>query len=620
MKINYLKINGFGKLENKEIKLNNNINLIYGKNESGKSTLLKSISALLYGVSKNKNKKEYSDYEKYKPWKNQEFSGKIVYTLDNHEKYEVFREFNKKNPQIYNKEGEDISKAFSIDKTKGSEFFYEQTKIDEETFFSTTIVTQKQVILDKVDEQVLTQKMANILSTGEETTSYKKAVDKLNKKMLEEVGTDRTTERPINIVNKKIEKLNNEKNNLEIDNFRKKELEKNEKNLENQILDKNQEINLIKEIKKNKEKNRIEEEKIKINKTIIEEENAKINELKSKLRSTETMEKNKNYLFIITTVVTVIVAILILINKLFVIGVVILGIIDLILFIVNHQKNKKKKQLQKNQENKINNEIEIIKNNIKNKMEKIKNIENAINKNNENAINAIKNTYREKIAEEKINLLKDEKLETLNNHLENLEDSISETKIKLNTNKIERGNLIKNINEKAKIEEKLEGLREEKEELNKLKNSINLAKEALENAYIKMKDEITPRFTETLSETIKEISNGKYQNIKFREGEGITVELENGEYINANKLSVGTIDQLYLSLRLSAIEEITEEKMPIILDETFAYYDTERLRNILKYINKKYRESQVIILTCSNREKEILDKETIKYTYINLNE
>ena len=47
MKINYLKINQFGKLKNKEIKLENNINLIYGKNEAGKTTLLKFISSIL---------------------------------------------------------------------------------------------------------------------------------------------------------------------------------------------------------------------------------------------------------------------------------------------------------------------------------------------------------------------------------------------------------------------------------------------------------------------------------------------------------------------------------------------------------------------------------------------
>ena len=89
MKINFLKINGFGKIKNKEINLEKNINLIYGKNESGKSTLLKFIDGMLYGISKNKNGKDISDYDKYKPWNTEEFSGKINYTLDNGNKYEV---------------------------------------------------------------------------------------------------------------------------------------------------------------------------------------------------------------------------------------------------------------------------------------------------------------------------------------------------------------------------------------------------------------------------------------------------------------------------------------------------------------------------------------------------
>ena len=219
MKINYLKINGFGKLENKEINLENNINLIYGKNEAGKTTLLKFIAGMFYGISKNKNKKEIPDFERYKPWSNQEFSGKIKYTLDDNTEIEVFRDFSKKNPKIYNEKGEDISKNFNIDKTKGNEFFFEQTKIDESMFFSTTLIEQKAVVLDNSEQSILTQKIANILSTGEENISYKKTMEKLNKKIIEEVGTDRTVGRPLNIVNEKITKIKQEKNNLEINNL-----------------------------------------------------------------------------------------------------------------------------------------------------------------------------------------------------------------------------------------------------------------------------------------------------------------------------------------------------------------------------------------------------------------
>ena len=54
MKINKLKINSYGKLKEKEINLENGINLIYGENEAGKSTLIKFIINSFYGISKNK--------------------------------------------------------------------------------------------------------------------------------------------------------------------------------------------------------------------------------------------------------------------------------------------------------------------------------------------------------------------------------------------------------------------------------------------------------------------------------------------------------------------------------------------------------------------------------------
>lgn len=149
MKINNVKINNYGKINNKEIDFQKNINIVYGKNEAGKSTILNFISNCLYGISKNKNGKELSDFEKYKPWIGEEFSGRIEYELDNNEKYEVYRDFSKKNPKIYNEEKEEISKQFNIDKTRGNEFFYEQTKIDKELFLSTLLVGQQEVKLRK---------------------------------------------------------------------------------------------------------------------------------------------------------------------------------------------------------------------------------------------------------------------------------------------------------------------------------------------------------------------------------------------------------------------------------------------------------------------------------------
>ena len=67
-----------------------------------------------------------------------------------------------------------------------------------------------------------------------------------------------------------------------------------------------------------------------------------------------------------------------------------------------------------------------------------------------------------------------------------------------------------------------------------------------------------------------------------------------------------------------AAEEISEEKMPVILDEAFAYFDDYRLENALKFLVEELEENQIILFTCTKREEEILNRLNIKYNLIEL--
>ena len=143
MKIKNIKINSYGKLKEKEINLKDNFNIIYGKNESGKSTLLNFTKNTFYGISKNKNGKEISDYEKYLPWVGEEFSGKIGYELDNEEYFEIYRDFHKKSPKVFNSNLEEISRQFKIDKKDGNQFFSQQTGVAEQVYTFTVMTAQQ---------------------------------------------------------------------------------------------------------------------------------------------------------------------------------------------------------------------------------------------------------------------------------------------------------------------------------------------------------------------------------------------------------------------------------------------------------------------------------------------
>lgn len=618
MKINYLKINGFGKIKNKEINLSDNINIIYGKNEQGKTTTLKFLEAMFYGASKNKNGKEICDFEKYKPWSGEDYSGKLSYTLKNGEEFEVYREFKKKNPKIYNKNGEDISKNFNIDKTKGNEFFFEQTNIDENTFNSSVLAEQKEIILNSGDRRNIIQKISNMVSTGEDNVSYKKTIDKLNKKYIEEVGTDRTQDRPLNKVKEKIEKLTRKLKEIEYDEKNKEEInyKKNKINIElNNLENKN---NLLKEIKKIKEKNKFTEEEINIKNNLINENKNKIklkeNDINKNKKENKKTNKKILILFLIILILNIIIYLL-KINikiKLIISGISLTGFL---MFLFLNIKNK----------NKLNNKEIIELKNEKNTINKmILDLENDINNLNKN-INKENIEQKELILNKYKNINGNIILEIFEKDLKILENEIEENDNKYNNLKFEKytlelneKNINKEIEEQINLEEQLENSKNEQDEILKLGQAIELAKNILEKSYEKMKNNITPKFTENLLKNTKGVIGEKYKNIIFNEDEGLIVETENGNYVNANLLSVGTIDQLYLALRLAIANEVAKEELPIILDEAFAYYDEERLENILSYLNDNFKENQIIIFTCSKREKEVLGKKGIDYNYIEL--
>lgn len=659
MNILKLKINSYGRLKDKEIKLENGINLIHGKNESGKSTLINFIISSFYGISKNKNGKEISDYEKYKPWFGEDFSGTLEYELDNKEKYQIYRDFNKKNPKVFNSNMEDISKKFNIDKNKGNEFFYEQTKIDEDLFLSTIAINQDEVKLEDKEQNFLIQKIANLAQTGDDKTSFNKAIERINRKQLEDIGTERTREKPINIVSRNLQELQNERENLKkYENF-KYEYQEKENNLNDEILNLENENNCLKEIKLKIENEKIENEKINIKENIKKENNGKINLINKKINEINNekilknnfnfenngkkSENNKKYLeknlnkkikklnlFFVSLILINILQFIFIKNNYFK-YIFLLTVPTYLIFYIYfiNKENSKIKKIQKIEENKFNeinlqlinleNEKKLIENNQKNNEEELNNLKNNLIKKNNLENEKIKNKYLNKIEKNKINnFINLENLETINLEIQNKQNKINNKKIELHTLNLDKQNIEPKLDNLSKIEENIENNKEKLHELQNLNISMSLAKEVLNESYNEMKKSITPRLTENLAQNISNITNKKYSKVMFNEDKGLIVGLENGDNMPVNRFSIGTIDQLYLSLRLSMTDDLSEEKVPILLDESFAYYDDERLKNILEFLNDNFKNRQIIIFSCTQREKSILENTKINYNYIEL--
>lgn len=603
MQINKIQVNQFGKIEDKKIELKK-FNLIYGKNESGKSTLLDFILSMYYGISKNKNGKSYSDYDQYKPWNEKDFSGKMSYTLDSGKEINVYRNFNKKNPELTDENGKDISKEFDIDKTKGNQFFVEQTGVDENIINSTVITMQKETELDQSTQNILLQKIANLAESGNEEVSYKTAMNKLDRMLLNEVGTSKSSERPINIVNENISKIENELE--EINSYKSFENEYQEKknNIQKQIQEENENKEIYQEINEIIDQDRIEKENINVKEKILEENKAKI----SKLEQTEKEEQNKtneevkkqkrNDTIIISTLVLIFVLCIAFIkNKIISILPLAIAIIYAIFAI---QKNKKKDTV------KISNEKEILLNNSKSLEDEIAKLKQELIEKDNNKKQELISKYGENIKD----LFTSEIREIIKDNEENLK------KLELENYKLEldKKNVEPKLEKILELEEELEIEKRTREELLEKARIFNLTKELMEESYAEMKSNITPKFNQNLSKNIQKFSNGKYNKITI--SDGIKVELENGEQKNIDKLSIGTIEQIYLALRLSVIDEISNEKLPVILDEPFAYFDDERLKQTIEYLHSI--DNQVIILSCTQREKKILEETKEEYNYIEL--
>ena len=699
MKIKNIKVNAYGNIENKDINLEEGINIIHGANESGKSTLLNYIISIFYGISRNKDGKALSDYEKYKPWNSNEFSGRISYKLENGEKYEIFRDFNKKNPKIYNDKLEDISDRFETDKKDGSKFFIEQMGIDKQMYLSTVVSTQEEVRLNEKNQNMLIQKIANLAGTGEDNVSYKKALIKLQEKIRDEIGTNKTSQKPINIIEKEIVEINNKivetekyrNRKYEIDAEKEqilselKELEqqkqilqelqnsmKSEEETKNrlEIREKNRKDNIAKINELTNQKNTINAEServqsaknhlqdiIKGHKENIEKLNSEIEKIANEKEETQEKEKPSISFIVITVVLAIaLICSIILIKNYIVSGILGVAIIaNIVFYVINKNKqkvNKAKLREKINQEKqykreKLENQKQQIIANVnttEKELEKQEEEEKQVNselsmlkgqiilleKNNEKITEEIEQDNKaikeesNKNKQQIIEKYKDKNINDLlyindyQNYISKIEETINNNRIRIKGLEIEYNTIVPQLDEMVVLEEKREADKEKLAELREKESIINIAIENLMDAYEEMKTTITPKITKNLSESIQKISSNKYNKVTINDENGMIIENNRGEYVEAIKLSTGTIDQLYLALRLSMIDELSKENLPIILDESFAYSDNNRLKNMLQYLTSDLNNHQTIIFTCTDREQKMLEEMNIPYNVVEL--
>lgn len=164
-----------------------------------------------------------------------------------------------------------------------------------------------------------------------------------------------------------------------------------------------------------------------------------------------------------------------------------------------------------------------------------------------------------------------------------------------------------------RAQDKVKRLEEEKQ-------VIQSARKVLEEAAREVQEDIVPRLRPHATHWVEEVTGGRYRDLLIDPTDGIRLSVfapETGERQPVEQLSRGTIDQMYFALRLALVQFFSENgktPLPILMDDSLVHFDGERLRQAMRILGKVSQQHQIILCTCHDRERQILEDEDIPYT------
>lgn len=173
MKLNKIYISAFGGLKDFTLDLHDGLNVIYGNNEDGKSTVAAFIKAMFYGTGRNTKNIADSIRLKYTPWDNSTMAGRIYFEHKN-KRYCLEREFRKSDStDRITLTDLDSGKTVDTGENIGRQFFGLSAAAFERSLF----IGNGDFIKDDTAAGEINGKLSNIAITGNEDISFKQ-VDK----------------------------------------------------------------------------------------------------------------------------------------------------------------------------------------------------------------------------------------------------------------------------------------------------------------------------------------------------------------------------------------------------------------------------------------------------------
>lgn len=633
MIIKEIQLTNFGKFNHKNVSLEPGLNIIYGENEAGKTTLHTFIRGMLFGIEKQRGKASGRDvYSKYEPWENPSNYQGIMRIENDGVNYRIERNFNREH------------KLFRvINEDEGIELTEEQIEelfagLDESCYYNTISISQLGSVTDKELEVILKNYAANLGATKSMEIDIKEAFSDLDiqkKKIITEnkIGEEDIIKKSVKLTTEQLEITEREQHKII------SSIEQKKENV-NHLLEKKKELSALDKkrleelAKQNERKDKLYQDAISYTNEVEKYSNQleQIKNHKKELESSllekgidshETMEalmdkimnkSNMPVTFVILALAFVGAAIgfvvgnlqFITIKEYYMRPAICMGIafILFVLAIIRYcfKKKHKKRKFEILKELRLTSD----------KLEAAKHEEIYVRRQLETKQEALNQTQEIIKQEENTQVSSDDysdEIREIEAQERTLNDGVSKAQFALEQKKENEIELEKRIEE---LKRRLENIKKAKEEI----HAIEEAKRNIEEIANEIRSSFGKRLNKQASYYMSKITNGKYDNITIDERLNITINNKKS-LIPSSRLSKGTTEQMYMALRLAAADIIFEkDKKPILLDDAFVMYDNKRMGNTLKFMAESME--QVILFSCHTREKVMADKLNLEYNFIKL--
>lgn len=653
MIINSLGLKHFGKFQDEKIELQNGINLLYGTNEAGKSTIHTFIKGMLFGIDKQRGRTSFDVYTRYKPWDTPTlYDGELEITVEE-VPYLIKRNLYKeeKSVQIINI---DTGREVPYKEQRGGCFIEGLT---ESNYSNTVFVAQQQVATNKELAFRINDYITNMSTTKSSEINVNQAIKELQA---------RKKEIELRQTKQQIKELNIELHQIQTTDFMLKELERQIVGFDKEI----QTLNLEKENSKIEggylQKLQILDSYIKEYDIIVEKyqslrdcrdyyyqvmqhikawDSVKVKQdnplpmENSPPNQMDPRHKPKSYKGYLLSVCLLVISFLICIlvplkglDKGFImVATAILSIsILLVQLIVN---NKKKIPIEERlAEQPLTDQEKLhVNQSIEEYHEISKRLLTRMQAQEEDIL-----MYANKVVA--MNEVNSETMKVMHQEIDKLASQLNKQKDVIQQKQAREKEVIRLIETASAKKEKLRwefsrleesiadyakkrALRDELMERRKKEDvevtAIDISIQTIQDLAAAIHDDFGEKLNRSISEISTAFTLGNCYDVKVDEKLNMKI-VKGSDFVPMEYLSTGTVEQLYLALRLVAADLLLKDKeMPLILDDAFVYYDDDRLEETICELAAR-TSRQILIFTCHNRERQALDKHQIPYNYIEL--